>query len=123
MEHNNRERVVRALRIAAGGVGLLLLVAAVVGPRWHANLAVEPEDRLVAGAVGTLFAAMAVLGPAFRSAYSTTAVILLNSLVLLLGVELVTRMADRLDDDPPEQEVKNTVLAALPFPKQHDVEF
>jgi hypothetical protein len=123
MERSRRERVVRSLRATAGGLALLLLIAAIVGPHWSRNLAVEPADRFVAGAIGFLLGAMAVLGPAFRRSYVATAVILLNSLVLLCVVELVVRAGDRLDDAPPTPSVKNAVLAALPFQKQHDVEF
>src|SRR5262249_1614760 len=123
MKQTRRQQVVRSLRAAAGGLGLLLLIAAVVGPHWSRNLAVEPGDRFVAGVLGFLFAAMSVLGPRFRNAYAATAVILLNSLVLLLAVELVVRSADRLREGPPDPAVKNAVLNALPFQQRHNVEF
>src|SRR5262245_1211665 len=123
MERTERDRFVCYSRIVAGGLGLLFLLLAVLGSHWAANPIFLAKDRLLLGTVGAVLTAICVLGRAFRDAYTATAVILLNSLLLAFCVEFVSSVVAILGQNEPEPILKNVVLAARPFQQQHSLEF
>jgi hypothetical protein len=124
MEASNRDRFVHLSRAVAAAVGVLFLSAAVVGPHWKGNLIVSPKDQFLAVVIGVLLAAAAVRGPRFVRAYTAAAVVLLNTLILGCALEFGSSLIDRLtDDDEPEREINNAVLAARPAQLQHAAEY
>jgi len=124
MERNSRQRLVRSMRTVAGGLGLVLLVVAVIGSRWDAGPITSPTDRFLSAAIGALLAAIAILGPRFGPLYRATAVVLLNSFLLAGSLELGSAAIERFKpEDEEEPETRNSILASQPFQQKHAVEF
>src|SRR5215471_4273247 len=123
VENGNFERWIRLVRIIATVLALILLLLAAIGSRWEWNLLWSAKDRLLATIIGLLCAAIAVLGPNFVSAYKASAVILLNTVFLLVVLELTSAVIDQIGDDKPEKEIKNETIASRPIQQKHSKEF
>ena len=124
MKSENAERFIRFLRIVAAVLGSLFLVLAAIGSRWEANPLWSAKDRILATMIGLLFAASAVLGPKFVSAYKATAVILLNTFFLAVGLELTSAVIETIhNSDDEDKEVKNEKIASRPIQQKHAKEF
>ena len=93
-------RFVRLLRISAGVLGLLLLVLAALGSKWPPNVLWLTKERVLGAIVGVGMLTASVLGSRFGSAYKATAVILLNTFLLFVGLEFTSAPIDREQTAP-----------------------
>src|SRR5215475_14370995 len=117
-------RITRLLKIIAGVLGLLLLVLAAIGSRWPPNVLWLVKDRVLGGMIGLVLVAASVLGSKFVSAYKATAVILLNTFLLLAGLELTNAVFETIhNSDDEDQDVQNEAIKSRPIQKKHSDEF
>jgi len=117
-------RFVRLLRISAGVLGLLLLVLAALGSKWPPNVLWLTKDQVLGAIVGVGLLAVSVLGSRFGSAYKATAVILLNTFLLFVGLEFTSAVIESIHNaDDKDAEVQNEAIKSRPIQKKHSEEF
>jgi len=112
------------MRAVAAILSLPFLVAAAIGSGWEANLITSTKERVLCVIIGVLFAAMGALGTRFRSVYKVTAVIVLNTVLLVVSLELCIAMVDEINrEEDDDAEGVNPVLMSRPLQQRHTMEF
>src|SRR5262245_14583782 len=119
MDSANRARLIQRLRVVAFAFGLPLIVLAAVGHRWPRNMIATPKDQILCVMIGTLLIAISILGPRFARAYSSTAVILLNTLLLFSVLEMGRTVSVEFTPQVQARHGVNPVLDTHPDQQKH----
>ena len=97
VEDRQATRLVRLLRLSAAVIGFLAIASTLIADR--IGLSMEggfSRNQILIMAVGLLLIAAAILGSRFPRVYRSTGVILLNTVVALLVVEILSLVAMKI---------------------------